>query len=131
MRYMLDTDIASYVIRQRPQALIARFADNADQLCISAITAAELLFGAEKRNSAAIARAVDQFLSRLSVLDWNHDAATHYAKLRTQLESVGTPIGNMDLLIAAHALAAKLTLVSNNERHFSGIEGLKFENWVK
>ena len=130
MRYMLDTDIASYVIRRRPESLLSRFSDHADELCVSVITEAELLYGSEKRASKTIAKAIDQFLARLTVLDWNRAAASMYAKFRTELEVSGTPTGNMDLMIAAHAAAAKLVVVTNNERHFSKINGLKFENWV-
>ena len=130
MRYMLDTDIASYVIRRRPESLLSRFADHADELCISVITEAELLYGVEKKSSKAIAEAVDQFLMRLTVLNWNRTAARMYAKFRTKLEVTGTPIGNMDLMIAAHAAAANLVVVTNNERHFSKISGLEFESWV-
>ena len=130
MRYMLDTDIASYVIRRRPESLLSRFSDHADELCISVITEAELLYGVEKKSSKAIAKAVDQFLMRLTVLNWNRTAARMYAKFRTKLEVTGTPIGNMDLMIAAHAAAANLVVVTNNERHFSKISGLEFESWV-
>jgi len=130
MRYMLDTDIASYVIRRRPESLLSRFSDHAEELCISVITEAELLYGAEKSASKAIAKAVEQFLARLTVLDWNRTAANKYAKFRARLEVAGTPIGNMDLMIAAHAAAANLIVGTNNERHFLQIKGLTFENWV-
>lgn len=130
MRYLLDTDIASYVIRQRPARVLDRFARDADKLCVSVITEAELRYGAEKRGSTALSKAVEAFLVRLKVLDWDRAAAVSYGRLRARLHTLGRPIGNMDLMIAAHALALGSTVVTNNVRHFSGIEGLAIENWV-
>lgn len=127
---MLDTDIASYVIRRRPASVLERFSDHADQLCISVITEAELRFGVEKRGASSIRKAVEAFLSRLEVLEWNRAAATAYGRLRAQLVAAGRPIGNMDLMIAAHALAEGMTVVTNNDRHFKIIDGLSVENWV-
>lgn len=127
---MLDTDIASYVIRRRPASVLERFSDQADQLCISVITEAELRFGVEKRGASSIRKAVEAFLSRLEVLEWNRAAATAYGRLRAQLVAAGRPIGNLDLMIAAHALAEGMTVVTNNDRHFKIIDGLSVENWV-
>lgn len=130
MRYMLETDIASYVIRRRPTALLERFSREADHLCVSVITEAELRFGVEKRQSDALNQAVDAFLARLRVFEWDREAAVAYGRLRARLDALGRPIGNMDLMIAAHAMAKGLTVVTNNERHFAGIEGLITRNWV-
>ena len=130
MRYMLDTDIASDVIRRRPERLLARFAAEAGHLCVSVITEAELRYGVERRQSRAIETAVTAFLARLPVLDWARAAASAYARLRARLAAEGRPIGNMDLMIAAHALASGSVVVTNNVRHFSGIDELVVENWA-
>jgi tRNA(fMet)-specific endonuclease VapC len=131
-RYLLDTDTASYVIRRRPRAVARRFARlKAGQLCLSIVSEAELRFGVARRGDvAALAAEVDDFLARLSVLDWDRPAARHYADIRASLETRGEPVGNLDLMIAAHARAAGAVLVTNNERHFRRIPHLAVENWV-
>ena len=77
-----------------------------------------------------LASTVADFLRRLTVLDWSRAAAEHYADMRANLEAAGSPIGNMDLMIAAHARSAGAVLVTNNEKHFRRIDGLKVENWT-
>jgi tRNA(fMet)-specific endonuclease VapC len=119
---MLDTDICSYIIRKRPSSLLERFQTNAEILCVSVVTAAELQFGAEKA-------LVNEYLDRLPVLDWTQGVVADYARIRTALERAGKPIGNLDLLIAAHAVSEGSTLVTNNLRHFEHVPGLKFEVW--
>lgn len=126
---MLDTDISSYVIRRRPAAVAERFHAHAEELCVSVITAAELRFGAERAGRAEISDLVEAYLARVAILDWTNAVTFHYARLRTALERRGTPIGNLDLLIAAHALAEQATVVTNNVRHFGGVPGLMVENW--
>ena len=131
LRYMLDTNIAIYVIKRRPLECLASFNAHAGQLCISSITLAELLHGAEK--SAHVAqnlRQVEDFVSRLEVLDYGAKAAAHYGDIRAVLERSGTPIGVNDLHIAAHARSEGLVLVSNNLREFERVPGLRTENWV-
>lgn len=129
---MLDTDISSYIIRKRPESVQARFRElEGEQLCISVVSEAELLYGVKARGSPrALGAMVVDFLRRLSVLDWSRAAAQHYADIRVKLESAGTPIGNMDLLIAAHARSAGAVLVTNNQKHFLRVPGLKVENWA-
>jgi len=129
---MLDTDISSYVIRERPESVRARFHEmDTQQLCLSVVSEAELLYGVKARGSPrALASTVADFLRRLTVLDWSRTAAEHYADIRAKLESAGTPIGNMDLMIAAHARSAGTVLVTNNEKHFLRVAGLKVENWA-
>jgi tRNA(fMet)-specific endonuclease VapC len=129
---MLDTDISSYIIRKRPESVRARFREvEGEQLCISAVSEAELLYGVKAKGSPrALAAMVADFLRRLTVLDWSRSAAQHYADIRAKLESAGTPIGNMDLLIAAHARSAGAVLVTNNQKHFLRVPGLKVENWA-
>ena len=131
-RYMLDTDISSYIIRKRPESVRARFREvEGGQLCISTVSEAKLLYGVKAKGSPrALAAMVADFLRRLTVLDWSRAAAQHYADIRARLDAAGTPIGNMNLLIAAHARSAGAVLVTNNERHFRQVEGLKVENWA-
>jgi tRNA(fMet)-specific endonuclease VapC len=126
---MLDTDIASYIVRRRPEPLAQRFEKHADALCVSVITAAELRFGVEKTKSARLAELVENFLERLSVLDWTNAVSPHYARVRAALERIGRPIGNMDLMIAAHAVSEGATVVTNNVRHFADVPGLKIQEW--
>lgn len=126
---MLDTDISSYVIRRRPASFAERFQRHAEHLCVSVMTAAELRFGAVKAGRADLTSLVEAYLARVTILDWPDSATFHYAHIRAALEGQGTPIGNMDLLIACHALAEKATLVTNNVKHFTAVPGLKIEQW--
>ena len=132
MRYLLDTDTASYSIRGSFPALDAKLAMAAPRdIAISVITRAELLFGLEKRgNPRGLARVVHAFLDRMTILPWDNAAADTFAKLRAQLERQGTPIGFADTMIGAHALTLKATLVTNNLRHFQNVKGLALENWI-
>ncbi len=126
---MLDTDISSYVIRRRPAAVVERFERHAEELCVSVITATELRFGAEKAGRAELAELVEAYLARVAILDWTNAVTFHYARLRATLEQRGTPIGNLDLLIAAHAVAEHATVVTHNALHFGAVPGLTVENW--
>ena len=131
MLYLLDTDTASYAIRGASPALDAALtAAVPGSLAVSAITRAELMFGLEKRgNPRALARLVQGFMARVAVMPWEVTAADRYAKLRSQLERSGTPIGQFDTMIAAHALALDAVLVTNNRRHFQQVKTLLLENW--
>ena len=131
--YLLDTDICSYVIRNRPEAVRRRMnAVPLENQAVSVVTYAELMFGVRRSSNPKVNRAViDAFLRHVSVLEWNRNAADAYAELRIALEAKGQPIGNMDLLIAAHARSLRAVLVTNNERHHGWIPGLKIENWAK
>ena len=126
---MLDTDISSYIIKRRPASFAEKFQKHAEALCISVMTAAELRFGVEKSARPELAEVVNAFLERLTVLDWTDEVSHHYARIRWAVERVGKPVGNMDLLIAAHAIAQHATLVTNNLKHFSHIPGLKVQVW--
>jgi tRNA(fMet)-specific endonuclease VapC len=128
-RYMLDTDISSYIIKRRPATLLERFEQHAETLSVSVMTAAELRLGAEKAGRPPLAELVEAYLERLSILDWTNEVTRHYARARSQLELSGKPIGNMDLLIASHAMSEGMTLVTNNIKHFSNVGGLKVEIW--
>ena len=127
--FMLDTDISSYIIKRRPATLLEKFERHADTLCVSVMTAAELRFGAEKAGRPQLTEVVEAYLERLAILDWTNEVSSHYARIRSVLESSGKPIGNMDLLIASHAVAERMTLVTNNLKHFSNVPGLKVEVW--
>ena len=127
--YMLDTDISSYIIKRRPATLAEKFEKHAETLNVSVITAAELRFGAEKVGRPKLADLVEAYLERLAILDWTDEVSVHYARIRSQLERSGKPIGNMDLLIASHAVSQGMTLVTNNLKHFSSVPGLKVEVW--
>ena len=130
-KYMLDTNIVIYVIKRRPIELLEIFNANADRMCISTITLAELLHGVEKsRQQAKNLHIVEDFISRLSVLDYGKKAASHYGQIRAELEKKGTPIGVNDLHIAAHARSEGLILVTNNIREFERVDGLRLENWA-
>jgi tRNA(fMet)-specific endonuclease VapC len=128
---MLDTNIVTYVIKRRPFELLEVFNRHAGQMCISAVTEAELIHGAEKseRREHKL-RQVEDFSSRLLVLDYGRKAAGHYGDIRADLERKGKPIGVNDLHISAHARSEGLVLVSNNLREFERIAGLRLENWV-
>ena len=131
LRYLPDTNICIYVIKRRPVLVLDRFNENAAHLAISSITLAELLHGAEKSSQPQRTLAVvEDFCSRLDVLDYGAKAAQHYGQIRASLEQRGTPIGVNDLHIAAHARSEGLTLVSNNLREFERVDGLLYENWL-
>jgi len=131
-RFLLDTNTASYVIkgnypRVRERLLNVAMAD----VAISAVTEAELRFGVARRPEAhRLALAVEEFLLRLDVLPWGSEAAQHYADLRATLEREGEPMGNLDMMIAAHAVAAEAVLVTH-DRVFRRVKELKVEDWTK
>lgn len=127
--FMLDTDISSYIIKRRPTTLLEKFEKYGETLNVSVITAAELRFGAEKAARPKLAELVEAYLDRLAILDWTNDVTPHYARIRAQLERSGKPIGNMDLLIASHAVSQGMTVVTNNLKHFSNVPGLNVEVW--
>ena len=131
MRYMLDTCICSYILKKRPLSVKARFEELApDALGISAVTLAELYYGAARHPKGdAIRKEIDDFAARLSVVAWDETAADHYGTIHATLEKKGTPIGAMDMLIAAHARSIKAVLVTNDLRHFTKVPGLKVEDW--
>ena len=132
MTYMLDTNICIYAIKNRPEQVLERIRENREAgLCISSITLSELEYGAAKssnpdRNRAAILR----LLLVLDVLPFHDRCALEYGRIRAGLEKAGTPIGPLDTLIAAHAKAAGLVLVTNNVKEFARVPGLTVENWT-
>ena len=129
VQYILGTDISSYLIRGDHETATKKFSELYDSCAISSITAAELQYGARKRNNKQLTQKVKAFCDLVEIIPWDEDAAKAYAKLRVELETSGTPIRNMDMLIAASALARKAVLVTNNTEHFSRIKDLKLNNW--
>lgn len=131
LRYMLDTNICIHVIKDRPERLRQRFNRFAEQMCISSITLAELFYGAEKsKRQTANFAAIEQIRGQLTVLPFADRSAHHFAMIKCELEREGKPIGPYDLLIAGHARSESLTLVTNNEREFTRVQGLRTENWM-
>jgi tRNA(fMet)-specific endonuclease VapC len=131
MRFMLDTNICIYAIKQRPPEVLAALrAQEVAGLGLSSVTVAELAFGVAKSGSARNQRALEQFLEPLEIADFDRSAALVYGRLRAALEAAGTPIGPLDTQIAAHALALGVILVSNNQREFARVPGLRLEDWV-
>lgn len=130
-RYLLDTNILSYVIKdphggvsQRLRVLVD------DAICTSIIVASELRYGAMLRGSANLTAKVEQLLTNILIMPFDSGADRHYADIRVNLEKSGTPIGQNDLFIAAHARAQGMTLVTNNVREFERVPGLMVENWL-
>ncbi|MEK7350506.1 MAG: type II toxin-antitoxin system VapC family toxin [Nitrospirota bacterium] len=132
MKLMLDTDICIYLIKQHPPSALEQFLTHpVGDIGISSITVAELEYGVSKSRHATKNRlALAQFLSPLEVASFDRNAAAAYGRLRATLEQKGTPIGSMDLLIAAHALSLSVRLVTNNAREFRRVPGLRVENWA-
>jgi tRNA(fMet)-specific endonuclease VapC len=132
LKYMLDTNIVIYVIKRRPAELLETFNAHSGHMCISSITLAELIHGVEKsalpeRNR----RNVEDFVSRLDVLNYDDSAAAHYGDIRADLERKGTIIGVNDLHIAGHARSQGLILVTNNVKEFELVEGLRIIDWTR
>lgn len=133
MKYMLDTNICIYIIKHKPDAVIKKFLlHDPDDICISAITYAELMHGVEKSMAVDKNRmALALFLSPITILGFDESAAEEYGKIKTNLERKGTPIGPMDTLIASHAKAKGLILVTNNTKEFNRVTDLPIEDWTQ
>lgn len=132
MAFLLDTNIVSDLIRNPRGRVAARMARaGEEQVFISVIVAAELRFGVVRRLSPVLSQKVDALLDRFPILPIEPPVDRFYAKLRTELESAGTPIGANDMLIAAHVLALGCTLVTDNVREFSQVRQLSIENWLR
>lgn len=129
---LLDTDACSLIVRGGSKRLDAKVrAIPPREVCISAVTRAEMLYGlARKPEATGLAELVQALLSRVRSLAWSNEAAAHYAHIRAYLESKGEPIGNMDQMIAAHARSAALPLVTSNAKHFRRVPGLEVLDWA-
>ena len=133
MTYMLDTNICIYAIKQKPESVLKRLQKvNPEDICISSVTYAELVHGVEKSMAVEKNRlALSLLLANIEILDFDAEAANAYGKIRANLEKNGTPIGPLDMMIAGHAKSLGLTLVTNNEKEFKRVDGLKVVNWAK
>lgn len=132
MRYMLDTNICIYLIKHKPLQVFEKLQEhNPDEICISAVTYAELVHGVEKSKAVERNRlALTILLSNIEILDFDMKAAEEYGRIRADLEKKGTPIGPLDMMIAGHAKSLGYTVVTNNLGEFKRVEGLQYENWV-
>lgn len=133
MIYILDTNIISYLIKNRDFKLIDKFEKVSEEhtIAVSSITVAELFYGLKKKNSTKLEVAVREFLYPLEKLAFDENAAYTYGDIRTQLETSGTVIGAHDMFIAAHAKSLNAVLVTNNTREFERVLCLKVEDWTK
>jgi len=133
MKYMLDTNICIYIIKRKPVDVLERFKQtDISQISISSITLSELFYGVSKSSKPEQnLMALTQFVAPLEILPYGDEAAQYYGELRTHLEKQGTPIGSLDMLLAAHALSIDCTLITNNEKEFIRVPHLKVDNWLK
>ncbi len=131
-RFLLDTNILSDLVRNPQGSIAARIAEVGDAaICTSIIVAAELRFGAAKKGSERLTSQLERILSAIDIQPFEEPADVAYGRLRAQLEAAGAPIGGNDMLIAAQALATDCAVVTDNEREFARIAGLRVENWLR
>lgn len=129
--FMLDTNICIYVIKERPMKALNKFNQYAGRICVSSIVASELYFGAYHSQFVdKNLRQVEDFLSRLTVLDYTDDCSPHYGEICADLHKKGTLISENDIHIASHARALGLILVTNNTHEFERVAGLRVDNWA-
>ena len=131
LKYMLDTNIVIYTIKNKPERVREAFSLHQGQMCISTVTLGELVYGAERssqieRNLAEI----EGLAARLDVATFDADAAVHFGQVRAELYLRGLPIGPYDMMIAGHARSLGFTLITNNLREFQRVPGLRIENWA-
>lgn len=131
LKYMLDTNICIFTIKNKPQQVRDAFNRHHGQLCISSVSLMELIYGAEKSvNPERNLVVVEGFAARLEVLSYDELAASHTGQLRAELAQNGTPIGPYDQMIAGHARSRGLITVTNNRREFDRVPGLRVEDWT-
>ena len=130
MRYLLDTDSVSFALRGQGEVGVRLRAQRPSDLCLSAITLAELRYGADRKGSRKLHGLIDTFASAVEVVAFDEAAAAECGRIGSVLAERGTPIGELDVLIAAHAVALRCILVTNNVRQFSKVPGLSVENWA-
>jgi len=126
---MLDTDTVSFALRGRGGVAEAILRHRPSELCVSAISVAELRYGADLRHSAKLHVLIDAFVSEIAIMPFDEACATSFGKIAADLVARGAPIGQFDVLIGAHAVALQAVLVTNNTKHFARIRGLQLENW--
>jgi len=129
-QYMLDTDTVSFALRGQGRVAARLLEHRPSELCLSSITLAELRYGAEARGSRKLHRLISTFVDAIEIMSFDQSAAGRFATVAAALARRGEPIGTFDSLMAAHALSLRLTLVTNNTRHFARVAGLTTENWV-
>ncbi len=131
MLYMLDTNICSYIIRNKPQSIKKKLQEVEENhtVALSSIVVSELLYGATKKDSPKLTKIVSAFIDNFIIYDYSKISAQSYANIRTDLEKKGQIIGANDLLIASHALSLGAVLVTNNTREFKRVEKLVLEDW--
>lgn len=131
LKYMLDTNICIFTIKNKPQIVREAFRQHYDRMCISSVTLMELIYGAEKSLiPEKNLRVIEGFVARLEVLNYGVDAAIHTGQIRAELAKLGTSIGPYDNMIAAHARSLGLILVTNNTREFERVAGLRLTDWT-
>ena len=130
-RFLLDTNILIYTLKNRPQQVRARFEQHEGSIAVSTVSLGELVFGAERSEKPQEnLRVIESLIARLDVLPFDETAAFHFGQIRAELFNQGQPIGPFDTMIAAHARSSGLVLVSNNTGEFSRVSGLRLENWA-
>ena len=131
IKFMLDTNIVIYTIKNKPTKVRETFKKHADQMCISSVTLMELIYGAERSSRPEEnLKTIEGLSARLDVLPYEDEAAAHTGQIRSDLANVGKPIGPYDNMIAGHARSRGLILVTNNENEFKRVSGLRPINWA-
>lgn len=131
LKYMLDTNIVIYTMKNRPQTVREAFRRHYGQMCISSVTYMELVYGAERSsNPERNLNEIEGFAARLEVLPYDNSAAVHTGQIRAELAASGMPIGPYDQMIAGHARSMGLVVVTNNVKEFNRVAGLRLENWT-
>ena len=130
-KYMLDTNIVIYTMKNKPQSVREAFKKHYGQMCISSVSYMELVFGAERSsNPESNLRNLEGFIARMDVLSYAEAAAVHTGQICAELTKKGTPIGPYNQMIAGHARSLGLILVTNNAKEFERVDGIRIENWV-
>lgn len=130
LAFMLDTDTVSFALRGQGRAGATILRHRPSELCVSVITVAELRYGATRRKSTKLHELIDTFTRNVEVVPFDDSSALEFGRVARILADTGSPIGELDALIAAHALSLDLTLVTNNVKHFRRVEGLRLDNWL-
>ncbi|MGA9045793.1 type II toxin-antitoxin system tRNA(fMet)-specific endonuclease VapC [Sulfuricurvum sp.] len=132
MLYMLDTNICSYIIRNKPQNIKEKLksVEKDHTIALSTVVVSELIYGAKKKGAEKLFDLVLSFIENFQIMDFDKNSALSYATIRVELETTGNSIGSNDLFIAAHAKGCDAILVTNNTKEFERVEGLRLENWV-
>ena len=131
IRFLLDTNIVIYTLRNKPQAVRKRFRKHAGRMCVSSVTLMEMVYGAEKsQQTERNLGVIEGFFANLDILPFDTSAAFHTGEIRAELEKKGALIGPYDQMIAGHARSRGLVLVSNNISEFSRVAGIRLENWA-